>query len=104
MSHHEEIFAKLLKDKKIPFEREYRFYPTRRFRADFAFIDKKILVEIEGAIFTRGRHTRGSGYEKDCEKYNLAAGMGYKVYRIPTHWITKLDEKLWWVIDQLSQR
>ena len=101
MSHYEEIFADFLKDRKIPFECEFKFFPTRRFRADFAFIDKKILVEIEGAIFGNGRHTRGAGFEKDCEKYNLAASLGFKVYRIPSHWIKKMDERLLLVIDQL---
>ena len=102
MSQHEEIFAAILKEKNIPFEREYRFAAPRRFRADFALLDSNILVEIEGAIFVKGRHTSGVGYERDCEKYNIAAAMGYKVYRIPTHWITKMDKRLSWVLDHLK--
>lgn len=101
MSQHEEIFAAILKAQKIPFEREYRFAPPRRFRADFALLDQKILIEIEGAIYTGGRHTRGKGYENDCEKYNIAASRGYIVYRIPTNWITKNDPRMEQVINQL---
>ena len=31
-----------------------------------------------------GRHTRGSGFAKDCENYNLAALDGWSVYRFTT--------------------
>lgn len=62
-------------------EREYRFHDKRRWRADFAWPDAKLIVEVEGAIWTGGRHTRGAGYEKDAEKYNTAALDGWTVLR-----------------------
>lgn len=40
-----------------------------------------IAVELEGGVWTGGRHTRGSGFIADCEKYNRAAAMGYFVFR-----------------------
>lgn len=61
--------------------REYRFAPPRRFRFDFADPVTLIAVEIEGGNWTGGRHTRGSGFEMDCKKYNLAALRGWKVFR-----------------------
>ena len=61
--------------------REFRFHPVRRWRADFAFPDKMLLVEFEGGIFKGGRHTRGAGFVEDCEKYNAAALLGYHVLR-----------------------
>jgi len=63
------------------FQREYKFCDTRRWRSDFAFPDRKLLVECEGAIYSNGRHTRGSGYEADLEKYNTATLLGFKVLR-----------------------
>lgn len=63
-------------------ELEYRFHPTRRWRADFAFPEQRVLVEFEGGVYTRGRHVRGKGFEKDCEKYNTAESMGYHVLRV----------------------
>jgi len=60
---------------------EHRFYPPRRWRFDFAIIDLKIAIEIEGAAWTRGRHTRGKGYIADMEKYNRATIEGWKVLR-----------------------
>jgi very-short-patch-repair endonuclease len=71
----------------IPYEREYRFHPIRRWRADFGVIepelahDPTILIEIDGGSWVAGRHTRGSGFEKDCEKHNAAAELGYRVLR-----------------------
>lgn len=64
-------------------EREYRFC-ERKWRFDFAFPDKKIGVEIEGGTWSHGRHTLGSGYEKDLVKYNQAATMGWRVFRFTT--------------------
>ena len=60
---------------------EYRFHPTRKWRFDYAWPLKKIAVEIEGAVWTQGRHTRGSGFVKDMEKYNHAALLGWRIFR-----------------------
>ena len=60
---------------------EHRFHPVRKWRFDFAWLDKSIAVEIEGGTWSRGRHTRGSGFELDCEKYNEAAAIGWTVFR-----------------------
>ena len=62
-------------------EQEYRFHPTRRWRSDFAFPDEKLLIEVEGGTYTHGRHTRGKGFEDDCEKYNAATELGFRVLR-----------------------
>jgi len=60
---------------------EYKFHPTRKWRFDWAFVDEKIAVEQEGAIWVQGRHTRGSGFVKDMEKYNEAARLGWRIFR-----------------------
>jgi hypothetical protein len=74
-----------LKELGIPFMPEYKFHPNRRWRFDYV-LDRPnwTALEIEGAIWTRGRHTRGSGYAKDLEKYREAAALGYRVYRFST--------------------
>jgi len=61
------------------FVREYRFHPTRKWRFDFASPLLKVAVEIEG----RGRHQSIAGFRADCEKYNTATSMGWRVYRFP---------------------
>jgi len=62
-------------------EPEYRFHPVRRWRFDYAWIEQRVAVEIEGGAWTRGRHTRGSGFVKDMEKYNAAVELGWKLLR-----------------------
>jgi very-short-patch-repair endonuclease len=62
-------------------EAEYVFHPLRKWRFDRAWPDRKLAVECEGAVFTGGRHTRGGGFTKDCEKYNAAAILGWRVLR-----------------------
>ncbi|MCX0336783.1 endonuclease domain-containing protein [Acinetobacter radioresistens] len=76
--------ARELKTLKIEFEQEFEFHPKRKWRADFHLVGKKILVEVEGAIWSGGRHTRGKGYIGDMEKYNAATMMGYQVIRFST--------------------
>lgn len=76
--------TKQLKALKIEFVREFKFHPKRKWRADFHLIGKKILVEVEGGIWSGGRHTRGKGYIGDMEKYNSATVMGYQVLRFST--------------------
>ncbi len=62
-------------------EPEFRFHPTRRWRFDWAWPDKSIAVEVDGAVYTGGRHTRGAGFEKDMEKLNEAQILGWRVLR-----------------------
>ena len=76
--------ARELKALKINFEQEFYFHPKRKWRADFHLVDKRILVEVEGGIWTSGRHTRGKGYLGDMEKYNAATMMGFQVIRFST--------------------
>lgn len=66
---------------------EHRFHPERKFRFDFAWVDLKVALEIEGGIWTRGRHVRPIGYQNDLIKYNLAAYNGWFVFRHIPQWI-----------------
>jgi very-short-patch-repair endonuclease len=63
------------------------FHPTRRWRLDFANPELKIAIEIEGGIFSGGRHVSPAGFIEDCRKYNEAALLGWMVLRVPASWV-----------------
>lgn len=69
--------------------REFRFHPTRRWRADLAWPDLRLIVEVEGGTFLRtpGRHNRPIGMRKDAEKYNAAVLLGYRLLRVTSDMI-----------------
>ncbi len=64
-------------------QHQFRFHPTRRWRADLAYPDKMLLIECDGGVFgpALGRHTTGVGFTGDCEKCNEAVLLGYRVLR-----------------------
>ena len=64
--------------------KELQFHPDRKWRFDYAFPSRKIAIEIDGAIWTLGRHNRPRGYLNDMEKLNTAASMGWLVLRFST--------------------
>lgn len=56
---------------------EFEFDERRKFRADFAFMKKRVLVEIEG-----WGHQCKSRFEADLHKYNSAASLGWRLVRL----------------------
>lgn len=87
---------------------EHRFCPGRKWRFDYAFpaqskaqglkpkvsraaapaldvsLETKdcpggVAIEVQGGIWTRGRHTRGAALVKEWEKLNTAAALGWRV-------------------------
>lgn len=77
----ERVLAAQLDLEKIEYDLEFKFHPQRRWRADFRITGYPVLVEVEGGTWSNGRHSRGSGFAKDCEKYNAAAKLGYFVIK-----------------------
>ncbi len=75
---------KLSTDAEWPFESEHVFHPVRKWRFDWASIDLKLAIEIEGVTYKgpAGRHQRASGLTEDCHKYNSALALGWRVVRV----------------------
>jgi very-short-patch-repair endonuclease len=88
-SPHEKALADALTVHGYDYVREYWFAKPRRWRFDFALVGPKLALEVEGGVFTRGRHVRPKGFISDCEKYNAATLLGWRVLRfVPrTGWI-----------------
>lgn len=58
---------------------EFRFHQDRRWRFDFAWIGSRVALEVQGGIFTGGRHVRGAALVKEYEKLNAAAVNRWRV-------------------------
>ena len=69
-------------------EKEFRFDPIRRWRADFAHLESRTLIEIEGGIYINGRHNRPAGCAADLEKYLEASLAGWRVIRLGPNELT----------------
>lgn len=61
--------------------KEFKFHPTRKWRFDYAIPEHKIAIEVEGGVWTGGRHISPKGFLNDMEKYNSATLMGWRVFR-----------------------
>lgn len=104
-SYLERIMAALIKDATLPAPiREFRLCDDRKWRGDFVWVlpdDKKVLVEVEGGVWSNGRHSRGIGFISDCEKYNEAALRGFVVLRVTKEHIEN-GKAIEWITRALS--
>ena len=86
----EHLLSVQLEQAGIPFEREYLFAKRmkRKWRADFLIhgLDHMthLLVEIDGATWSLGRHNRPSSIAKEFEKGAAAAILGFRVIHCTT--------------------
>ena len=63
---------------------ELRFHPVRKWRLDLAWPEQRLFAEVDGGTWVGGRHNRGAGYERDCEKLNSACLEGWRGFRFTT--------------------
>ncbi len=77
----EEMFALQCEQAGLPTPvREYSAIPGRRYRWDFAWPDKRVLVEINGGTYAHMGHSTGPGIARDYEKSNLAMLAGWRTF------------------------
>lgn len=62
--------------------KEFRFHPIRKWRFDYALPDHRLAIEVEGGVWSGGRHIRPRGFLGDMEKYNAASALGWRVLRV----------------------
>lgn len=88
-----------------PLVKEHQFHPTRKWRFDFAILDRKIAIEIDGGTNSRKttRHTSGEGYRGDCVKLNEAARLGWACYRFTSDMVND-DSAVLYMGDVLRER
>jgi hypothetical protein len=75
------LYCLWLKSKSVDYVLEYTFHPKRKWRADIAIPSLNVLIEYEGISSRKSRHTTITGFSNDCEKYNQAQLIGWKVLR-----------------------
>jgi hypothetical protein len=70
-----EVFAEQCRLRGLGFPAwEYPFAaPERAWKLDFAWIGQKIALEVQGGIWSQGRHVRGAALRKEWEKLNELA-------------------------------
>ena len=103
MSAAEILLAAQLEQAGIPFEREYKFHPSRKWRADFAVwgieplfrLEADILIEVDGATWTMGRHNHPTSVAKEYERTAAAAILGYRMIRCTTEQVNDGTCLLW---------
>lgn len=54
----------------------------RKFKADFVHADSKVAIEIQGGVWSGGKHGRGTGIKIDATKLALAQRNGWQVYQV----------------------
>ena len=81
----EELLALHIRAERLPAPvREFRFAGTRRWRVDFCWPEQRLAVEVEGGVWSGGRHNRGAGFLADIAKYNALTLAGYRLLRFAT--------------------
>ena len=86
------IHLKELKLGKV--EYEYQFCADRRWRADLAILDSRLLFECDGGQF-HGGHKRGKALEGDYDKQNRAQLEGWRILRFTNRQILTGEAKAW---------
>lgn len=63
---------------------EHKFHPKRKWRFDYAIVEDKIAIEVEGGIWRKGggAHSRPTNIVRDIEKYNEAVRLGWRLIRV----------------------
>lgn len=81
---------------------EYRAVPGRRYRFDFAWPDHRLLVEVQGGIWTVSGHSTGKGITRDVEKLAAATIAGWRVLQVTSDHVRN-GVALRWIQQAISQ-
>jgi very-short-patch-repair endonuclease len=79
---HETALATVLHQAGLPEpEREYLWWPGRKFRADFSYPERRILIEVQGGSWGKG-HSRADRYAEDRVRQAEAQMRGWVVIEV----------------------
>ena len=80
----------------VGFVREYQAIEGRRFKWDFAFVEDRLLIEVQGAVWVKGGHSTGVGITRDCEKFSIASANKWFTIPVTTDHV-KNGKALEWI-------
>lgn len=91
----QELFAQQLSQFRLPpFRIGYRFPKSsdpdnkrKVWIADFCSVEYKLMVEIDGGVWSGDGHGHPVGITRDMRKQNDAALLGYHTLRFETSWV-----------------
>lgn len=64
---------------------QHRFHAKRKWRFDFANLDRKIAFEIQGGLYAaQSGHRSFEGVQRDYEKFNAAQMAGWTLFQVTT--------------------
>lgn len=67
---------------------------VKPYRADFAWPDAAVALEIQGGTWTLGKHSSGVGIERDCTKSFTAQLSGWACLAMTSTMLIK-QERIW---------
>lgn len=83
---------------------EFLFAPPRRFRGDRVWQGSRVIVELQGAVWSGGAHGRGSGITRDCDKARHAAAGGWRIFPVTSEDLRNRPDEVFGLLRQaLSQ-
>lgn len=84
------VFRAWCKAKGLPRpDAELTIIPGRRFRHDFGWPAYRVVIEVQGGVWSGGAHGRGVGITRDQEKLNLTTVAGWRTLQLqPKHLMT----------------
>jgi hypothetical protein len=55
----------------------------RQFRADFVNTSAKVAIEVQGGVWSGGKHGRATGINTDMQKLAIAQANGWAMFQVP---------------------
>ena len=81
MNEGEELLAIHLAELGVHFDRQHKYAPGRRLRADFALRLQGLLTEVMGGVYNRRAYGSVTGVLADIDRLNAATMAGWRMLR-----------------------
>ena len=92
MRYNTQVVLAYFKQERLPYcVPEFTFCEGRKFRWDFAFPDFRLAIEVQGGLFSGGRHVRGAALLQEQEKRNIGAELGWRILYVTPQELCMMD-------------